>query len=142
MDDLFINDRITIPAEELRVSFARSSGPGGQNVNKVNSKVDLRWNLQDSQSVSFAAKKRIRELAGSRYLKDGTIQFQADEHRDQTQNLAACRARLKRLIIRGMRPPVQRKPTKPTRGSIQRRLKDKKARAMKKENRRRPRHDD
>jgi ribosome-associated protein len=135
MEDIVINSNITIPATQLRATFSRSSGPGGQNVNKVNSKVDLRWQLSDSQVLTAGAKRRLKSIAGSRLTNEGEIQVVSDENRDQISNLRACRERLKRMVIKSLKPPTVRKKTKPSKGSIRRRLKNKKVNSEKKKNR-------
>lgn len=132
MEDLWITDHLSIPASEFEVSFARSGGPGGQNVNKVNSKVSVHWKVQENQGLPAPVRARLLAMAGSRLNLDGTIQVISQEHRDQLGNLRACQEKLRRLILQAMRPPKPRRPTQPSRASQRRRLDDKKSVSNKK----------
>lgn len=128
MSGIPINASWTIPEEQLIWSFARSSGPGGQNVNKVNSKATLRW-TPPTECLPPAAGKRFRRLA-KRYLTTaGEVVIQSQEHRDQPQNMQACRDKLQALLLAALTPPKRRIATQPTRGSRQRRLADKQRRS-------------
>lgn len=138
MDPLPINDQLVIPATQLQASFARSSGPGGQNVNKVNSKATLHWELSQSQVLSGPAKARFKILAGHRYLLDGNVRITCQVHRDQLANLKSCREQLQQLVRQALRPPKPRLPTRPTAGSKRRRLDAKQRQADKKQLRRSP----
>lgn len=123
---LWISEEIQIPDAELSFSFARSSGPGGQAVNKVNSKAILRWDFRDSQALSIPARARFIQAFQSRLTKEGEVLIASDEHRDQRRNQQACLDRLKEMILQIAKPPKARKPTKPTRGSKERKLAGKK----------------
>jgi ribosome-associated protein len=135
MEDLIITEHLIVPASELELVFARSSGPGGQNVNKVNTKATLCWNLSVSKVLYPTAMARLRALAGSRLTEAGVLQITSQVHREQLRNIQACRERLKSLILEAMKPPTIRRPTQPTHGSQRRRIEDKKNVAQKKQNR-------
>ncbi len=127
---------ISVPREELEFTYARSSGAGGQNVNKVNSKAILRWNPQSSVSMSGAMRERFFEKFGSKLTNDGEVILMSDVHRDQGRNAAECLQRLKDMIKSIAVPPKKRVATKPTYGSKVRRLSSKKANSAKKQGRR------
>ena len=135
MEDLIINEHLAIPAGELQTIFARSSGPGGQNVNKVNSKATLCWDLANSTVLYAAAVVRLRALAGNRLTDAGVLQITSQVYRDQPRNLHACRERMKKLIVEALTPPTIRRPTKPSQGSHRRRLNEKKIIGQKKQGR-------
>jgi ribosome-associated protein len=122
---LAVNARLAIPDNELSVSFMRSSGPGGQNVNKVASAVQLRFDLAGSAVLSAEIKMRLRALSGRRTTADGTLLIVARNHRSQDQNRREAEERLAELIRRALVPPKPRRPTAPTRASRQRRLEGK-----------------
>jgi ribosome-associated protein len=134
--DLEITSSLKIPEAELRFSFARSSGPGGQNVNKVSSKAVLRFDVLTSPSLPPDVRERFLNRYQSRLTNSGEIVIHSDEYRDQPRNIDACRAKLREMVLSVLRPPKKRRPTKPTRGSKVRRLKEKKARSQVKEGRR------
>ncbi len=124
MSDIPITSRFTIPADQLQWSFARSSGPGGQNVNKVNSKATLRWS-PDLEAIPRGVWGRFSKLA-SRYLtSEGEVVIQSQEYRDQPQNVEACREKLRQMLKSAWSPPKRRVKTKPTRASKRRRMDDK-----------------
>ena len=120
---------ITIPEDELIESFVRSSGPGGQNVNKVSSAVQLRFDVVASPSLPNEVKQRLLRLAGRRATSAGVIVISANRFRDQVQNRADARARLAELVAQACIRPIVRRPTRPTLGSKQRRLDAKTTRA-------------
>jgi ribosome-associated protein len=132
---LKINSTLAIPDEELRLSFSRSSGPGGQNVNKVSSKATLRFAVRSSPSLPDDVRQRFLERFASRITTKGEIIIHSDKFRDQPKNIQDCYDRLREMLAATARAPKTRRPTRPTRGSNTRRLKDKKSRAQLKEGR-------
>ena len=125
---LMINDQITIEDWELTEQFIRSSGPGGQNVNKVSSAVELRFEAARSPNLPEAVKSRLKRLAGRRWTLEGTLVIQCEETRSQARNRDIARQRLADLIRKATEKPKRRIATRPTLGSKKRRLKSKKVR--------------
>jgi ribosome-associated protein len=125
---LRITDQISIQDWEMTENFMRASGPGGQNVNKVATAVELRFEAETSPSLAPAVKVRLRRLAGRRWTKEGALILQCDETRSQSRNRDIARDRLKDLITKALTPPKRRIATRPTLGSKKRRLKAKKVR--------------
>lgn len=140
--DLYINPRLTIAASELEFSQARSSGPGGQNVNKVNSKVTLRWSPEKCERLDPAWRRRFASRYGNRMTREGEVVLQSDRYRDRVRNLADVRQRLVDMLLDCQAPPKKRKATRPTLGSQKRRLETKRQQSEKKARRGRPRIDD
>lgn len=127
--------RLTVPGSVLRFAFARSSGPGGQNVNKRSTKAELRVRLTDLP-LAPAIAERLAHGARGQLTTDGEIVIAADEHRSQGQNRDECLARLRRLIVAAQHIPKARRKTRPTRGSVERRIAEKKSRSRIKKDRR------
>lgn len=122
---LRITDTISIAEWELSESFTRSQGPGGQNVNKVETAVELRFEAERSPHLTPAVKARLKRLAGRRWTQEGAIVIRAEETRSQTRNRELARERLAQMIAAALVAPRRRVATKPTLGSQRRRLKAK-----------------
>lgn len=135
--DLVINDWLTVPRSEIQFSFARSAGPGGQNVNKLNTKAVLRWRPADSAVISPAVLSRLLARHANRLTNDGDLIIASDTHREQGRNVGECLERLRTIVAVALTPPKRRRPTRPTRASNERRLKSKRQTGAKKSNRRR-----
>lgn len=121
-----ISERLHIPDHELAFTFARSGGPGGQNVNKVASKAVLRWDIAANSSIPEAVKERFRNTFGNRIASEGEVVITSDEYRDQPRNMEACRSKLADMLRSVEKPPKVRRATKPTRASKERRISSKK----------------
>ena len=132
---LIINSKIAISYEEFIISYARSSGPGGQNVNKTNSKAVLHWNVTGSPSLPFDVRSRFLRTYASKLTVEGGIVIASDEHRQQEANLRNCFEKLKIMLLAVAIAPKIRRPTKPTKSSKRARLADKKGRGVTKKNR-------
>jgi ribosome-associated protein len=124
-----ITDRISIDEREIDERFVRASGPGGQNVNKLSSAVQLRFDVRNSPSLSADVRMRLERLGGQRLTREGVLVIMAQRHRTQERNRADARERLIELIRRASIAPTPRRPTKPSRGAKERRLATKKNRS-------------
>ncbi|HEX7449005.1 MAG TPA: alternative ribosome rescue aminoacyl-tRNA hydrolase ArfB [Pirellulales bacterium] len=134
--NLIVNHRLRIPLAEFEFRFARSSGPGGQNVNKVNSKALLRWPVLASPSLPEAVRERFRQRYGNRITADGDVLIVSQRYRDQARNVDDCLEKLRAMLASAAVAPVRRKRTKPSRASIERRLGAKRRQSEKKQTRR------
>lgn len=132
---LFVTSFIQIPEDELEFTFVRSSGPGGQAVNKVSSKARLRWNPHSSSALRWDVRARFLERFGNKLTETGDLVLASDRFRDRLQNRDDCLEKLKEMLLAVAYPPKVRKATKPTYGSQQRRIKAKKERQQKKKGR-------
>ena len=132
---LKIDDKVTIKSWELSEQFVRASGPGGQNVNKTSSAVELRFEAERSPSLSEPVKKRLKKIAGAKWTKEGAIVLKCDETRHQVRNREIVLKRLKEMIKKSLVTPKRRLATRPTLASNRRRLTAKKNRADLKSNR-------
>ena len=142
-EPLFVDRRVTIPGDQLEWRAVRSSGPGGQNVNKVASKVELRFDLPGSEALTPAVKARLARLCKGRLDADGWLRIVDQSTRDQRRNLDAAREKLAELVRRALSPPKARKRTSPSAASRRRRLEQKRLQSGKKRSRARVRgHED
>ena len=135
MPDIVVNDRIVIPASELDVSFVRSGGPGGQNVNKVASKVQLRWRPATSAAFSDADRQWVVTRLASKLTTDGELIVSSGLTRDQGRNRAEAEAKVAELVRAALVRPKKRRATRPSAAAKARRLDEKKARGEKKKRR-------
>jgi ribosome-associated protein len=124
-----VNEHIRVPDEEFDWSYARSGGPGGQNVNKVSSKAVLRWDVANSPSLPPDVKARLRAREGGRITVEGELVLSSQRYRDQERNRQDCLEKLRAMIAAAAAVPKKRKPTKPTRGARERRLSEKRRRS-------------
>ncbi len=136
MQDIIVTPQLTIPAGELAVAFARSGGPGGQNVNKVATKVDLRWNPQTSTALDPDDRAWLVHRLGKRLSNDGMLIVTSTLTRDQAKNRSDAANKLALIVRTALERPKQRRPTKVSRGAKRRRVADKRHHAEKKQNRR------
>jgi ribosome-associated protein len=133
---LVINSKVTLPGSDLEWSAVRASGPGGQNVNKVSSKVELSFDFESSVALGDAAKTRLRALAKNTLDAEGRVFITSQKTRDQAKNLTDARDKLKDLVLKALVVPKTRRATKPTKASKKRRVDTKKKVGAKKKARR------
>ncbi len=129
---LLVTPRISIPMRELQFTFARSGGPGGQNVNKVNTKATLRWAVAATTSLPEAVRERFLAKYRRRVTVEGDLVLASQRFRDQSRNVADCLDKLRAMVAAVAAPPARRIRTMPSRGSIERRLEGKRRKAAKK----------
>ena len=139
---LRVNANIQVPLTEFDFTFARSGGPGGQNVNKVNSKVTLRWNVKATDALPEGMRARFCKSYHRRITKDGELVIHSQRYRDQGRNVADCLDKLRDMLLEASIVPRKRRPTRRTRGSNERRLQEKRESSQKKQMRRKPKSDD
>lgn len=139
---LNVNDKISIRLAEFQFSYARSPGPGGQNVNKVNSKVILKWSLEKTNALPEKVKQRFREKYANRISQEGMFVISSHRFRDQGRNVADCLSKLRELILTVAVEPKRRKKTKVSKAAQRRRLDSKRRKSVKKQARKPPQRDD
>lgn len=139
---LVVDERIRIPLRELRFDFARSSGPGGQNVNKVATKAVLHWDVARSRALPDDVRERFVARYRRRISKDGELVLQSQRFRDRGRNVAACTEKLREMLLEVAAPPRRRRPTRPGRGAVEKRLAGKRRTSARKRLRSVPREDD
>jgi ribosome-associated protein len=135
-EKLIISPSVVVPAEAFSMRAVRSGGPGGQNVNKVSSRVELRVDLDRIDGLDDGARARLRKLCAASLDSDGRLIVTSQRTRAQHMNLADAREKVRALVARALERPRRRRPTRPTAGSVERRLADKKRRSRAKATRR------
>ncbi len=133
-----VTERLQIPESEFDFKYVRSSGPGGQNVNKVATQAQLRWDVVNSPSLPDDIRERFLKRWSNRIVGDGELLICSQRYRQQKRNVDDCLERLRVMLLEVALPPRRRKPTRPTRGSVERRLQEKRARSQKKQRRSEP----
>lgn len=134
-ESLFVSQNLTVPANELRMTSVRASGPGGQNVNKVSSKVELRFDFERSSVIAAEMKTRLRVLAKNRLDAEGSILIVSQITRDRQRNLEDARQKLVELLIAAAHRPKRRRATRPSRGAKETRLREKRHQSDRKRDR-------
>jgi ribosome-associated protein len=134
-DPLFVSSALTVPGSELRFTAVRASGPGGQNVNKVSSKVELRFDFEQSKALSVDLKARLRVIASGKLDAEGSILIVSQITRDRQRNLEDARQKLAELLIAAGKRPKKRRPTKPSRAAKESRLNEKRKHSERKRDR-------
>jgi ribosome-associated protein len=133
---LVVNHHIRIPLAEFEITFARSGGPGGQNVNKVNSKAVLRWSVRNSPALPDAVRQRFLHKYAARLTNEGELLLTSQRYRDAPRNSQDCQEKLREMLLAVATPPKRRRATRPTKGSVERRLKAKRKQSAAKQGRR------
>ncbi len=131
-----------IPDHEVEELASRSSGPGGQHVNTSSTRVSLRWNVRDSEGLTASGRERVLRKLASRLSREGVLTVHADRHRSRRRNLEEAHERLFELVRDALHQAPARRPTKPRKGAVERRLKEKRRRSAIKQDRRTGRDDD
>ncbi len=139
---LIVSSRLQIPMREFTFTYARSSGPGGQNVNKLSTKAILRWPMRTSKSLLEAVRDRFLAKYGNKLTTDGDLLITSQRTRDAGRNTADCLEKLRRMLSIVAEPPKTRRPTRPTKSSIHRRLEQKKHQSGRKKQRRLSDHEE
>lgn len=139
---LVINEKVTLPGSDLEWTAVRSSGPGGQNVNKVASKIELSFDFESTVALSEPARARLRALAKNSLDAEGRLFIKSEKTRDQGKNLTDAREKLKAIVLKALVVPKTRKPTKVSKSQKAKRLTNKKKVGAKKATRRKPTRDD
>jgi ribosome-associated protein len=134
-NSLYVNGTLSIPRHELDLRVSRSSGAGGQHVNKTSSRVEIFWNISSSPTLTDDQRTRLREKLASRLTSDGSIRVVASDMRSQTRNREIAEERLAELVARSLIVPKKRRATKPTKASKEARLDDKRRQSSKKRQR-------
>jgi ribosome-associated protein len=134
-DDLVINDNLTIPDGELEITASRSSGPGGQHVNKTDTRIQIRWNVRDSAVLSDHQRRLVLNNLSPRVTEAGDLLIASDSHRSQKRNREDALQRLAALVREALIPPKPRKKTRPSRAAKEKRLQEKKQRSQVKQKR-------
>ena len=134
-EDLVINPRVTIPGDELEYAASRASGPGGQHVNKADTRIQVRWNVVESRALGPIQRQRVLRALAPRLTGAGEIVLASDTHRSQRRNREEVDRRLAQLVREALVPPKPRRATRPTAAARQRRLEEKKKRGRKKRER-------
>ncbi len=140
-DDIVVTEAIRIPRSELTFQFSRSGGPGGQNVNKVSSRVQMRWNVETTETLPEDVRRRLKSLNRRRINSNGELIVTSQRYRDQPRNIEDCLEKLRELVDAAAVTPRRRRPTRPSAGSRRRRLQEKRERSDRKQRRRPPRLD-
>ena len=135
MESIAVADGVIVPGSAISFRAVRASGPGGQNVNKVASKVELRVDLSRVEGLGPSARARLQALAGPRLDADGRLIVRSQRTRDQHRNLEDARDKVRRLLMKALRPPRARRPTAPSASAREERLREKKSRAARKRTR-------
>lgn len=139
---LTINDKVTLLGSDMEWTAVKSSGPGGQNVNKVNSKIELTFDFEDTVALTDKVRDRLREIAKGSLDAEGRILIKSEKTRDQAKNLSDAREKLKEMVLKALVVPKVRKPTKVPKAAKKKRVETKKKVAKKKAARKKPSKDD